>query len=255
MNQDQINKRKGLFTASRMSDLLAAGEGKSRNSYIFDVAASVFDCSPSVDTAAMRHGIINQHNAFRLVVQPKWHDAVWYDDLILYNDNIGASPDIILADNVPMDVKCPTSIDNYSNSIWQYNALNTDESNAAYYIQSQTQMLATGTDTGHLLFYLTKFESYMDTDWREYAVPLDDRYAIVTFEKNNATQDRILNAVETAAVRRDRLIECMTEATTMDDEEYFYTQTKFNSLIPAKRASNHLNIKYIRIGNKFYCKK
>lgn len=255
MNQDQKEARKGMFTASRMSDLLAEGSGQSRNNYIFDVAAGVFGCDSRVETAEMRHGIINQHNAFRLAVQPMFPDAVWFDDFIPINDNCGASPDVVIDGIIPLDVKCPTSVDSFSSEVAKYRKVNTADTNAAYFVQCQTQMLATNADQGHLLFYLTKFESYMDTDWREYAVPLEDRTEIITFERNVKVQDAILSAVTEAAIRRDRIIERMANATIMDDAEYFYTQTRHNCLVPAKRAANPLSIDYIRVGNKFYYKK
>ena len=252
MNQDQVDIRKGKFTASRASDLLAGGSGATRLSYIYDVASSMFGCFDRIETSDMRHGIINQHDAFKMVVQPQFEKAFWYDEYMAINDNAGASPDCFVETFTPMDIKCPTSIDTYSAEVAKYKAIDTSKTNAGYYVQVQVQMLTTQAECGYLLFYLTKFQSYMEQDWREYAVPLSDRYHCIKFERNEKLQDLWLNAVAEAAIRRDRIAELMASAKVMSEAEYFYMQTKHNKLFRAKNAANHLAIKYIRVGNKFY---
>lgn len=252
MNQEQKDTRSGKFTASRASDLLVAGTGATRLSYIYDVAASMFGCHENIETAQMRHGIVNQTNAFTLVVKPNFKDAIWYDQYMKINDHAGASPDCFVNETIPMDIKCPTSIDSYSSEVAKYSKLDASKTNAGYYVQVQVQMLTTEAPYGYLLFYLTKFESYMEQDWREYAVPLDHRYKLIKFDRNEELQDTWLKAVDEAVIRRDRIAELMAAAKVMDEFEYFYIQTKHNKLFRAKNAPNHLAIKYIRVANRFY---
>lgn len=252
MNPEQKQTRKGKFTASRASDLLVAGSGATRLSYIFDVASSMFDCYEPPDNAQIRHGSVSQHDAFKLVVATQFPNAVWYDEYIPINDNCGASPDCFVLDDIPLDIKCPTSIDTYSSEYHKYATLDLSKTNATYYVQVQVQMLTRNAPAGCLLFYLTKFHSYMETDWREYAVPLSDRFKVVKFERNEQLQDTWLKAVDEAVIRRDRLAELMAAATVLDEQQYFYLQTKHNKLYKAKSAPNHLAIKYIRVGNRFY---
>ncbi|HRH54449.1 MAG TPA: YqaJ viral recombinase family protein [Chitinophagales bacterium] len=252
MNQEQKDTRSGKFTASRASDLLVAGTGATRLSYIYDVAASMFGCLEPFDNAHTRHGVTNQHDAFISVVKPNFKNAIWYDQYKAINDNAGASPDAYVEEGIPLDVKCPTSIDSYSSEVHKYSNVITSKTNAGYFVQVQVQMLTTNAPYGYLLFYLTKFRSYMETDWTEYIMPLAHRYTLIKFDRNEELQDTWLKAVDEAVIRRDRIAELMANAKVMDEFEYFYIQTKHNKLFRAKNAPNHLSIKYIRVGNRFY---
>ena len=56
--------RSGMFTASRISELMASGTGKTRLNYIFDIADELINGSKDFETKAMQHGTINQYDAF-----------------------------------------------------------------------------------------------------------------------------------------------------------------------------------------------
>jgi hypothetical protein len=59
----QNNERLRMFTASRISDLLAGGAGKSRLNYIFDIASEAVGAKVEVHTKQMEHGTINERTA------------------------------------------------------------------------------------------------------------------------------------------------------------------------------------------------
>src|SRR5688572_21348496 len=93
------------FSASRISELLAGGTGKTAQNYILDLALQSLSIKDELSTKATEHGLNNQLYAFEKVVQPLYPGSVWHDEYIPINEYCGASPDS-LDGNIPTDVKC-----------------------------------------------------------------------------------------------------------------------------------------------------
>lgn len=244
---DNAEERKGNFSASNISRLLAGGGGATRKSYILEVAMDVVcDTKPNLDTSATRHGIANQMNAYEFVLKPLYKGVKWVDKYIPINKNCGASPDCVWNDNFPIDIKCPFEIDTFLDQI--------EKVKPSYFAQIQMQIMAVGGTEGALCTYLTKKEEWGSDTWEEYPFPLQDRYRIEPIKKDDETCDRILLAVEKAVPERDLYIECLLNAKVMDEVEYFYYQMKHNKCRPLKECGNIANAEVIRVNNNFYYK-
>jgi len=244
---DNAEERVGCFSASNISRLLAGGTGATRKTYILEVATEVvLGERPQLDTAAMKHGIANQMNAFEFVLKPLYKGVQWVDKFIPINDNCGASPDCVWLGNYPIDIKCPYEIDTYLEQI--------EKVKPSYFAQIQMQIMSVNGEEGALCTYLTKKEEWGSDTWQEYPFALEDRFRIAQIKKDEKVCDDILMAVEKAAPERDLYIECLTNATVMDETEYFYYQMKHNKCRDIKSCSNLEKAKIIRVNNKFYYK-
>jgi hypothetical protein len=244
---DNAEERVGCFSASNISRLLAGGGGATRKSYILEVATEVvIGQRPQLDTAAMKHGIANQMNAYEFVLKPLFKGVQWVDKYIPINSNCGASPDCVWMGNFPIDIKCPFEIDTYLEQI--------EKVKPSYFAQIQMQILAVKGEEGALCTYLTKREEWGSDTWEEFPLPLEDRFRVEPIKKDEETCDRILLAVEKAAPERDLYIELLNNATVMDEIEYFYYQMKHNKCRDIKSCSNLEKANIIRVNNKFYYK-
>jgi hypothetical protein len=244
---DNAEERVGCFSASNISRLMAGGGGATRKSYILEVATEVVvGKRPQLDTAAMKHGIANQMNAYEFVLKPLYKGVQWVDKYIPINKNCGASPDCVWLGNYPIDIKCPFEIDTYLEQI--------EKVKPSYFAQIQMQILAVKGEEGALCTYLTKKEEWGSDTWLEYPFALEDRFRVELIKKDEETCDRILTAVEKAAPERDLYIECLNNATVMDETEYFYYQMKHNKCRDIKSCSNLEKANIIRVNDKFYYK-
>jgi len=244
---DNAEERVGCFSASNISRLMAGGGGATRKSYILEVATEVvIGQRPQLDTAAMKHGIANQMNAYEFVLKPLFKGVQWVDKYTPINSNCGASPDCVWMGNFPIDIKCPFEIDTYLEQI--------EKVKPSYFAQIQMQILAVKGTDGALCTYLTKKEEWGSDNWLEYPLPLEDRFRVEPIKKDEETCDRILLAVEKAAPERDLYIELLNNATVMDEIEYFYYQMKHNKCRDIKSCSNLEKANIIRVNNKFYYK-
>ena len=244
---DNAEERVGCFSASNISRLLAGGGGATRKSYILEVATEVvIGQRPQLDTAAMKHGIANQMNAYEFVLKPLFKGVQWVDKYIPINSNCGASPDCVWMGNFPIDIKCPFEIDTYLEQI--------EKVKPSYFAQIQMQILAVKGEEGALCTYLTKREEWGSDTWEEFPLPLEDRFRVEPIKKDEETCDRILLAVEKAAPERDLYVELLNNATVMDEIEYFYYQMKHNKCRDIKSCSNLEKANIIRVNNKFYYK-
>lgn len=236
------------FSASRISELLAGGQGKTAQSYILDLALQSIGIKDDLSTPAMKHGIQNQLNAFNSVVKPLFPEAEWHDEFIMITEHCGASPDI-LVDSSPIDVKCPYYIDTYLEQI------NTPPKK--YFAQVQMQMMACKADIGRLIFYLTKPEEWgNEKEVIEYPFPLELRYKVFEFAKDEELQESILKKVEESQPKKEQMINLLTDAELMDVDQFFYEQMGGYSYRKLKDCNNILNLeKVVRIGNEFYYKK
>jgi hypothetical protein len=233
------------FSASRISELLAGGTGKTANNYILDLAMQSIGLKDELSTPAMKHGIQNQLAGFEAVVKPLFPNAEWHDEFILINDYCGASPDILDSGN-PMDIKCPFYIDSFIEQI--------NKPPTKYYQQVQMQMLACKADVGHLIFYLTKPEEWgQETELVEYPFPLALRFKIFEFKKDEEVHDLILSKVKESEPKKQAMIKLLTDAEIMDTEQFFYEQMSGYAYRKLSDCNNILNLdKVIRVNDKFY---
>lgn len=236
------------FSASRISELLAGGQGKTTQSYILDLALQSIGIKDDFSTPAMKHGIQNQLAGFESVIKPLFPSAEWHDEFILINEFCGASPDILNEGN-PMDIKCPFHIDSFL-----------DQVNAPpkkYYQQVQMQMMACKADVGHLIFYLTKPEEWgQETEVVEYPFPLELRFKIFEYKKDEELHDLILSKVDESEPKKQSMIKLLNEAEIMDEELFFYAQIGGFAFRKLQDCNNILNLdKVVRVKDKFYYSK
>jgi len=244
---ENAEERDGCFTASSISRLLAGGTGATRKTYIMEVALSALGIKQkNIDTMYTKHGIANQMNAFQFVLQPLFKGVQWVDTYIPINKDCGASPDCVWNGIFPIDIKCPGEIDTYLDQI--------EKVKPSYFSQIQMQIIAVKGTEGALCTYLTKKEEWGSDTWQEFPFPLEDRFRVEPIKKDEEVCDRILTAVERAVPERDLLIECLTNATTMEEEEYFYHQMKHNKYRDIKLCSNIEKAELVRVNNNFYYK-
>lgn len=243
---DNAEEREGCFTASQISRLLAGGTGATRKSYILELAIQVVTKQkPDLDTADTRHGIANQKDAYDFVLKPKFKENIqWVDRYIPINKDCGASPDTVVNGNYPIDIKCPFEIDTFLEQI--------EKVKSSYFAQIQMQIMAVDGTEGALCTYLTKKQEWGSEDWVEYPFPLEDRFHIAEIKKDDELCDRILSEVEKAVPERNLFIECLGNATEMDELEYFYSQMKHNKYRDIKLCSNLAKANIVRVNNKFY---
>jgi len=237
--------KKTYFSASRITELLAGGTGKTAQSYILDLSLQAIGLKDDFDTPAMRHGRVNQIKGFEDVVKPLFPDSEWHDDFIVINDNCGASPDILDNGN-PMDIKLPFYIDSYLEQI--------NKPPTKYYQQVQMQMLACKADVGHLIFYLTKPEEWgQETEVIEYPFPLELRFKIFEFKKDEEIQEKILEKVMESEPKKIQMIELLNSANVMSEEQFFYEQMNGFAFRKLQDCNNILNLdKVTRVNDKFY---
>jgi len=233
--------RKGHFTASRISELLAEGTGKTRLNYIYDVACDVLGAKDDFETSAMRHGTTNQYNAFELAFKPNF-GGQWFDEYVPINDKCGASPDVIDVDFVA-DMKCQFMIDTYLDAI--------DRTPKKYEYQVQMQMMALGVEYGYVCNYLTRPEKFGE-DWVEYNMPLELRYDIKRIEKSEEIHDKILEAVEINYPILQECIAMLGNANVMTEDEFIYKQ--YNRELKLRNLKENWQSKgeIYRFENKFY---
>jgi hypothetical protein len=208
------------FSASRCSDLLATGTGRSQFSYIFDLALKAIGAEKDITTAAMRHGIVNEVRGLEIAakvlnsianIDPMTGKQISYS----VNDYLSATPDGI-GDDFVLDIKCQNSIYNY---LQQNISLP-----KKYYVQVQCQMMALRVDKGYLLNYLTKPEYFGQEDWSEYPFPEKDRYFIHDIKKDPQIEYDLLAAAEKYYPYIGTCIEMLKSAEVLDDRTFFDVQ-------------------------------
>ena len=233
--------RLGMFTASRISELMASGTGKTRLNYIFDIADELINGSKDFETKAMQHGTINQYDAFDIAFRPKF-GGTWYDKFIKVNDKLGASPDILGFDFVA-DIKCPYSIHNFFEQ--------RDKLPKKYIYQSQVQMMAAKVDVGFMCLYLTKPEEF-GIDWTEYPFTVDERTYVHEIQFSKELEENILKSVEDNHPLIGQCVELLNTATELTDIEFYRSQydgVRYNLL----KDTNWLNKETcIKFNNKYY---
>lgn len=244
--------RNGMFTASRIGDLLAKGQGKTAHNYIFEIAEGLVGAKKDVRTKAMEHGIINERTAIDILVSIVGGRANTNanGEQVFYkvNDKLGATPDAIGEDYVG-DSKC------------QYEIINFVEQNEKipkkYYAQLQVQMMALKVEKGYLINYLTKPEIWGQDEWTEYPFELNERHHIHTIAKDEAMQDDILNEVEKKHPLIGLCVEMLLNATELNEIDFFYNQliskTRYSKLKELNWIANDKEV--FRFKDTFYVAK
>lgn len=249
--------RTGNFTASRISELLSVGTGKTRRNYILDCALEKIGVFNTFQNTQMRHGINNQKVAFEhfKAQYDIAKGATWFDEYVPINENCGASPDVKLDDVTPMDIKCPYYLDTFLEQIAKVPN--------KYFYQIQMQAMALGGDSCGIGFYLTRPELTGDPEWIEYEMPLEDRLHMVTFPLSAEVEDTILKSVELAVPERELYVEILNNAPVLNIFDYFYERkVKLKKYRPIKECSNIEKAKIFKVeaevrsesegGYKFY---
>ena len=212
--------RKVCFSASRISQLLSGGTGKTRMNYIYELAERSLGIDNTVTTIQMLHGINSELDAVAVFID-HMNDGYANSDgqgsqvFFQINDYVGATPDII-ADTFVADIKCQYSIHGF----FEQN----DRVIKRYYDQLQCQMLALKVDKGYLMNYLTKPEKYGEDEYREYPFPLSDRFHVHEIEKDEQVQNDILEYSEKFFPYIDICRQIFESAKTLDHDEFFYIQ-------------------------------
>lgn len=128
--------KRGYFSASRITELLAEGTGATRQTYLIDLA---------LDAIGMKNLIRHKwnmeeiQNMMHLVcVKPLYPNAfIKSDEFELINDELGCSTDVEFTDSKDvLDIKCPQ----LKGFLESRKALNVSKQ---YYDQIQTQLLKT----------------------------------------------------------------------------------------------------------------
>jgi len=242
-----VEIKKTYFSASNISRLLAGGTGATCNSYILEKAMESIGLKDELNTPALKHGIVNQINAFEQVVKPLFEGAEWFDEFIPINDYLGATPDVIF-EGTPIEIKSPFYIDTYLEQI--------NKPPTKYYQQVQCQMMATKSDIGRLCFYLTKSEDWGSDEVVEYPFPLELRFKIFEFTKDEELQEKILEKVMESQPKKIQMIELLNNANVISEEQFFYEQMNGFVYRKLQESNNILNLaSVIRVNDKFYYKK
>lgn len=234
-NEDRIGK----FTASRISDLLVSGDGKTRQNYIHDIASEVFGIKAEITTKAMEHGKANQLDGFEYArqIDDRLKSAKWFDEFIAINDKCGASPDVLGA-GFTADVKCQYSIYNYIEQC--------ENTNKKYYLQVQMQMMAYKVDIGYLINYLTRPYEY-GIELPEYPFPLKERIFVKEIKIDEEAVDNILKAVDTHYQSIDICLQKMRNAEVLDEIDFFISM-KTDKI----KYLKHKDINWIKDDRRLY---
>jgi len=244
--------RKGMFTASRIGDLLAGGTGKTKLNYIFDIALDLHGLKKEVSTKAMEHGIVNERSAIDILISKHGGKAnlneVGGQTFYKVNDKLGATPDALSPEWVG-DAKCQFNIFNFVEQ--------NDKLAKKYYLQVHTQMMALNVNKGYLINYLTKPEQWGEDNWTEYPFPLEDRYFIHEIDRDEETCENILKACDENHYLIDVAYQMQGSASLMDSDEFFYSQLvgrqRYLKLKEVNWVTNEREV--IRHESDFYVKK
>ena len=212
--------KKVCFSASRISDLLSGGTGKTRLNYIYELAERILGIDNSVTTIQMLHGINSEIDALNVLFEhlgEGYYNSDGHGGQIFFpiNDYVGATPDAI-SDTWVADAKCQY----YIHTFFEQN----DKLPKKYYDQVQCQMMSLKVDKGYLINYLTKPEKYGEDEYIEYPFPLSDRFHVHEIEKDEQVQNDILEYSEKFFPYIDICRQIFESAKTLDHDEFFYIQ-------------------------------
>lgn len=197
--KNPIEKPPGIFSASIAGSLCAGGSGKTRQSTIYNCVLKELDLYRDFDNMYMKHGRANERTAYDFISKRfsgLGKFRLCSDEFIPYNDTFGASPDILINEKIPADIKCPTL-----NTFLAL--LNNFRLPKDYFYQLQSQMLATGAENAFIFYFLTRPEVWGEDNWEDYDFT-DDSQRIIVYEvkRDEEIISTILDAVEKATAER-----------------------------------------------------
>ena len=240
--------KRGYFSASRITELLAEGTGATRQTYLIDLALDAIGMKKEFDNEAMIHGRNTEADAYSFVVKQLYPNSfLKSDEFELINDDLGCSTDVEFTDNKNvLDIKCPQ----LKGFLESKKAVNVSKQ---YYDQIQTQLLKTGGEIGYLLYYLQKpMNKYIGDVWEDYDFEnFDDNYFIKEIQKDDKRQEEILKAVEKYAPVKNEIIEMLLNAPEIEFKDHFrLNDEKFRR--PIKKSRDILKEKIYKYDNEFY---
>ena len=244
---------KGIFSACGASRLCAEGTGKTRLSYIYEIALSMVGCKKELTTKAVFHGITNEVNAVDILLSEKggqlnYDFEIGGQKTFIVNDYLTARPDAYKENEWTGESKCQYTIENFIEQNIKISK--------TYNYQVQTQMLALKVDTAYLINYLTKPEKFGEENWTEYPFPLEERFFIHEIPKNEAICDEILTKAEKYHPMINLAFEQMANATILDETQFFYNQLKNGIYYKSLKdwwVNNQSEV--YRFDNEFYIQK
>lgn len=230
------------ISASGIGELLTGG--RTAESYILRKAIEGAGFKRELQTKEMRHGLINQYEAYEIFLSDlgKWHDIYTPID-----ERCGASADV-LSDDMVYDIKCPYYIDTF---LEQKNKLP-----KKYYLQVQMQMIAEKKIKGAVLLYLTSNEVDIYGNTIEYNIPIEFRHHIHKFEKDEKAHYEIMVAVDKYYPTLQEWEKNLKNATEIDEDSFFYSQytgeKKFRKIKTASNINNATKSAIIHKGEFYY---
>jgi putative phage-type endonuclease len=151
-SDDWFKARLGKVTASRTANFMGIkGVGQMGETYALELAHEYLfghDASGDFQSYDMQRGVELEPLAFNCFKDLMSMDFVEVSkaDFIEIDANSGGSPDGIVGENEPLEIKCPKS-DTF------FKVVLTDEIDQKYYDQMQFQMIATGGNQAHYFVY------------------------------------------------------------------------------------------------------
>lgn len=216
--EGQINKPKGVFGASTISQLLAGGTGKTRMSCILDRALDRMEMRKDFQNSAMIHGVDTEQSAYDNRVKHIFPNSIYQSNIFIpINSECGASPDVLWDINNVLDIKCPT-LYTFAQEVHPEKAIP-----KSYKEQLQMQLLATKGDTAVLFYYLSRPVTWQNGDsWEQYPFESEnDDHFYITIQKDEDFHEVILNAVEKAVPERNMIFDKLCESEILEFRDFF----------------------------------
>jgi len=225
------NEKLGGIGASEIGGLFTSGgiKSKTAQSLALKKAIELITLEKThITSKEMTHGIINESEAFEMVVKPNHKDAVLQStDSYFLKDGLWATPDVVCEDRV-IDIKCPYSISTYFDNI------NKVKNNYKY--QVNLQMIATGKTDGYLTFYLTKpFNEHGDKE--EYDIELHRRTKTIKVDKLDLFEKEVFDRFDQFIDLRDSIHYDLIIAEEIDDSMQMYLE-ETKKVTEFKKKSN-----------------
>lgn len=209
--EDWKSFRKGLFTASRINELMANPKGDKpisvgAYSYIYDLIASIIsEPKPDYYSAAMEHG--NNTEPMAVI---KFAELMGYnvnDNDFIYTsvggfvffvmDEIaGGTPDVIIPDAI-VEIKCPDS-DTHLFYKMNLTSENIAKEVPKYYDQMQFNMLLCNRPKGYFMSYDPRFKKE-DLTYHIIEVKRDEErinQIVEKIKKANQVKQQLLNQIQ-----------------------------------------------------------
>lgn len=192
-NNDWKAERLGKFTASEIHKLL--GDGKVRDTYIFEKATEILTGEPVSDLSGMKAlewGKKHEKEAYTL-----WEGGTkgfLGEKFFPLNEWAGGSPDGKIWEQV-IEVKCPFNSSNHLQNLQMETPTDLLKLHKDYYAQVQFNMICTKMESGVFISYDPRF------------IETRKQLKILAIPKDNDYQNLILERLESAILQLKKLIQ------------------------------------------------